>query len=60
LGVRNARVGGRFGTQEIVLKLIHARIGKHEGRIIFYHYRGTWYNLVGFGSKKVEKSLSDS
>ncbi len=38
--------GGLAGSQEVVLELVHARIGKHQGRIILQNHGCGGENLV--------------
>ena len=46
-------------AKEDILKLIHTRIGKHQCRVVLYHHRCRWNNLVLFCSEKVQKCLSN-
>ena len=57
LGIGNPGIGRCLGSQKIILKLVHTRIGKHKCRVVFYHNGGAWYNFMVFGSKKIEISL---
>ncbi len=38
LDISHTRSLARVVTQENILKLIHTRIGKHQGRVILYNY----------------------
>ena len=51
-------VRGWFIAQEIILELVHPRIGKHQGRVVFHHDGGGWDNFMSFGTEKVQESLT--
>ena len=59
LGVGNPVILYRRITQEQILKLIHPRIGEHQGRIVLYYHgcRGHYFML--FAAEKVQEGLSD-
>ena len=46
-------------AQENILELVHTRIGKHQGRIIFDHHRSRRYNQMSLALEKIEKCCSD-
>jgi len=45
-------------AKDNVFKLIHARVGKHQGGVILDNHGGRRYNFMIFGSKKIEKRLA--
>jgi hypothetical protein len=58
LSIRRPFVRGLFITQEIILELIHPRVGEHQGRVVFHHNRGRRDNFMSFGTEKVQESLT--
>ncbi len=59
LRVRHAFVFGRHIPQDDILKLVHARVGKHQCRVTFHHHGGRRNNVVLLRSEKLFKRLSD-
>jgi hypothetical protein len=58
LGIGHAGIWRLAVAQEIILELVHARVGKHEGGIVFDHDGGGGYNLVSLAAKKIEECLA--
>ena len=59
LRVRHTSIFDRVVTQDDVLKLIHACIGKHQCRVVFDYHRSTRYNMVPLRCHKIQEGLSD-
>ena len=53
LGIGDAGVIGLAVTQEIILELIHPRIGEQQGRVVLDHDGGGGHDGVSFRLKKV-------
>ena len=53
LRVRDSVVFGRVVTQNNIFKLVHPCVGKHQGRVIFYHHRSRGNNVVSFRLKEI-------
>ena len=55
----SARVGALLLTREDVLEGHHARIDKHQGRVVLGHERGRGHHLVALATKELAKSIAD-
>ena len=53
------RVGGLLGGKKEMLKLVHARIGEHECRVVLMYNRSSINVLMPFLFKKIDKSVPD-
>ena len=58
LGGGGAAVVAFLAAEEDVLELVHARIGKKEGRVVGRHERGASNHAVFAGGKEVEEFLA--
>ena len=58
LGVGHPCINRCFISQKIILKLVHAGISKHEGRIIFHNDRGGGHNFMSPGLEEIKELLS--
>lgn len=59
LGVGHTWVLGRVVAQDDVLKLIHTRIGEHQGGVILDDHRGGGDNLMSLGLEEAFEGFSD-
>ena len=59
LRIGNPIVFDRRVPQKNILKLVHARIGKHQSGVILNHHRSRRHNQMPFVLKKFEKCRSD-
>ena len=59
LRVRDSCVFRRVVTQNDIFKLVHPCVGKHQGRVIFYHHRSRGNNVVSFRLKEILEWISD-
>jgi hypothetical protein len=59
LRIGYARKFGDLIAQKSIFKLVHPRVGKHQGRVIFDHYGGRRNVLVLLGLEKFNKGASD-
>ncbi len=48
-----------LGAKEVVLELVHARIGEHERGVILVDDGGGGHDFMLFGSEKIEVGLAD-
>src|SRR5689334_7922779 len=58
LGIGHPRERGFFIAKKIIFELVHPRIGKEQGRVIFYHNRSRWYNFMALITEKFHVKLS--
>ena len=45
-------------AEKNVLKLIHTGIGEHQCRVILYHHRSRWHNVMVLALKKLEELVA--
>ena len=57
LAVCYARIFDWVIPQNNALPRVHARVGKHQRRVIFYHHRSTRHYLMPLACHKVQKGL---
>ena len=53
LRVRDSLVFRRMVTQNNIFKLVHTRVRKHQGRVIFNHHRSRGNDVVSFRLKEI-------
>jgi len=53
LRVRDSLVFRRVVTQNNIFKLVHTRVGKHQGRVVFYHHGSRRNDVVSFRLKEI-------
>ena len=53
LRVRDSLVFRRVVTQNNIFKLVHPRVRKHQGRVIFNHHRSRGDDVVSFRLKEI-------
>ena len=59
LAVRHARIFDRVVAQDDALPRVHAGVGEHQRRVIFYHHWRAGDHLVAFACHEVQKGLAN-